>query len=137
MVRASVTARSLVARRVQDARREPAIVDRAREEHRADPGREDAGRAALRRGGGAPESLGDLLEHRVDLAGEATPHRARAARDLAGQAPGGAEAGRARAEKLGGRVLVPRIEVPEVGTIAVIADPTGAVLGLFEPAPSL
>lgn len=38
----------------------------------------------------------------------------------------------ARVEKLGGKVLVPHVAVPEVGNIAVIADPTGAVLGLFE-----
>jgi hypothetical protein len=47
--------------------------------------------------------------------------------------PGGADAGRDKAAKLGATVLVPRIEVPEVGTIAIIADPTGAVIGLFEP----
>ncbi len=33
----------------------------------------------------------------------------------------------------GGRVLEPRIDVPEVGTIAVVADPAGAALGLFQP----
>ncbi|MEZ4248906.1 MAG: VOC family protein [Polyangiales bacterium] len=47
--------------------------------------------------------------------------------------PGGADAGRERAVKLGATVVVPRIEVPGVGTIALVADPTGAVLGLFEP----
>jgi predicted enzyme related to lactoylglutathione lyase len=31
-------------------------------------------------------------------------------------------------------VLEPRIPVPGVGVIAVVADPTGAVIGLFEPA---
>jgi predicted enzyme related to lactoylglutathione lyase len=44
-----------------------------------------------------------------------------------------AEATRDLAVKLGGRVLVPRVEVPKVGTVAVIADPGGAALGLFEP----
>lgn len=38
-----------------------------------------------------------------------------------------------RVEGLGAKVLVPLIEVPTVGRIAVIADPTGAVIGLFEP----
>ena len=38
----------------------------------------------------------------------------------------------ARAAKLGGRVLAPGIDIPEVGTIAFIADPGGAVLGLYQ-----
>jgi hypothetical protein len=45
-----------------------------------------------------------------------------------------AGASRDQAVKLGGRVLVPRVVVPRVGTVAVIADPGGAALGLFEPA---
>ncbi len=45
-------------------------------------------------------------------------------------APGTAE----RAATLGGRVLVPRLDIPRVGTIAFVADPGGAVLGLFQPA---
>lgn len=44
----------------------------------------------------------------------------------------GAEASRDRAERLGGKVVVPRIEVPEVGVVAVVADPAGAALGLFQ-----
>jgi hypothetical protein len=43
-----------------------------------------------------------------------------------------AMASRDRAVRLGGRVLVPRIDVPKVGTVAVIADPGGAALGLFQ-----
>ncbi len=43
------------------------------------------------------------------------------------------EAANERATKLGGKVLMPRIEVPNVGIIAMIQDPTGAVLGLFQP----
>jgi len=39
-----------------------------------------------------------------------------------------------RAATLGAHVLVPRIDIPEVGTIAFIADPGGAVLGLYQPA---
>ncbi len=39
-----------------------------------------------------------------------------------------------RASKLGGKVLVPLIEIPQVGRIALIADPTGAPLGLYQPA---
>jgi uncharacterized protein len=38
-----------------------------------------------------------------------------------------------RVAKLGGKVLAPRIDVPQVGTIAFIADPGGAVLGLYQP----
>ena len=47
----------------------------------------------------------------------------------------GAEATRDRAVRLGGRAVVPRIDVPKVGTVSVIADPSGASLGLFEPEP--
>lgn len=47
----------------------------------------------------------------------------------------GAEASRDRAARLGGRVLVPRIDVPKVGIVSVIADPSGAALGLFQPGP--
>lgn len=38
-----------------------------------------------------------------------------------------------RVAKLGGKVLMPLIEVPNVGRISAVQDPTGAVLGLFEP----
>jgi predicted enzyme related to lactoylglutathione lyase len=41
---------------------------------------------------------------------------------------------RAKVESLGAKVLVPTIQVPNVGTMAIIADPWGAVLSLFEPA---
>ncbi|BDG02949.1 VOC family protein [Anaeromyxobacter oryzae] len=44
-----------------------------------------------------------------------------------------AEGSRDRAAKLGGKVIVPRIDVPKVGTVAIIADPAGAALGLFQP----
>ncbi len=47
----------------------------------------------------------------------------------------GAEASRDRAARLGGKVLVPRIDVPKVGIVAVIADPSGAALGLFQAEP--
>ena len=43
------------------------------------------------------------------------------------------ENARERATKLGGKVLNPLIEIPTVGRIAVIADPTGAVIQLFQP----
>ena len=39
----------------------------------------------------------------------------------------------ARVESLGGRLLFGPMEVPEVGPFAVVADPQGAVLGLFAP----
>lgn len=39
----------------------------------------------------------------------------------------------ARVEKLGGKVVVPLIPVPEVGNISLVTDPSGAFLGLFEP----
>jgi predicted enzyme related to lactoylglutathione lyase len=44
-----------------------------------------------------------------------------------------AMATRDRVAGLGGRVLVPRIDVPTVGTVAVVADPSGAALGIFQP----
>lgn len=38
-----------------------------------------------------------------------------------------------RLKKMGGTTVVERIDVPTVGGIGFFADPTGAVLGLFEP----
>jgi predicted enzyme related to lactoylglutathione lyase len=43
------------------------------------------------------------------------------------------ETARARAEQLGGKVMVPEIAVPKVGRMAFIADPTGGMISLFEP----
>lgn len=45
------------------------------------------------------------------------------------------EASREKAEKLGAKILMPAIDIPTIGRICVIADPTGAALSLFEPAP--
>lgn len=39
----------------------------------------------------------------------------------------------ARAEQLGGRVLMPPMAIPTIGRIAVVADDQGAAIGLFEP----
>lgn len=39
---------------------------------------------------------------------------------------------RDRVTQLGGQVIVPLIKVPNVGNIALIADPTGGHIGLFE-----
>src|SRR5690606_21082583 len=36
-----------------------------------------------------------------------------------------------RAEQLGGKVLVPGQDIPDIGRFAVIADPQGAVLALY------
>ena len=44
----------------------------------------------------------------------------------------GAEASRDRAVRLGGKVVVPRVDVPKVGIVSVVADPSGAALGLFQ-----
>ncbi len=38
-----------------------------------------------------------------------------------------------RVAKLGGKVLMALVEVPKVGRISAVQDPTGAVLGLFQP----
>jgi hypothetical protein len=43
------------------------------------------------------------------------------------------DASRARAAGLGARVPVPLLEIPDVGRIAVLVDPTGAEFGLYEP----
>lgn len=43
------------------------------------------------------------------------------------------EASRDRVEKLGGKIIMPLIEVPKVGRISPFADPQGAMLALFEP----
>jgi predicted enzyme related to lactoylglutathione lyase len=40
---------------------------------------------------------------------------------------------RDRVAKMGGKVMMPLIEVPTVGRIAMIADPTGGAIGLFQP----
>ncbi len=40
----------------------------------------------------------------------------------------------ARAEKAGGNLLAPAMDIPEVGRMAVIADPQGAVFSVFAPA---
>ncbi|MDY7230136.1 VOC family protein [Hyalangium rubrum] len=42
------------------------------------------------------------------------------------------ETARDKAAKLGAQVLVPLVEVPNIGRIAMIVDPTGAPLGLFD-----
>jgi predicted enzyme related to lactoylglutathione lyase len=44
-----------------------------------------------------------------------------------------AEAARDLAVRLGGKVIVPRIDVPKVGIVAIVSDPRGAALGLFQP----
>jgi predicted enzyme related to lactoylglutathione lyase len=46
-----------------------------------------------------------------------------------------AEATRDRAARLGGKIVVPRVDVPKVGIVCVVADPSGATLGLFQPEP--
>ena len=41
----------------------------------------------------------------------------------------------ARAEELGGKVAVPRSEIPGFGYFAIFSDLTGNMVGLFEPLP--
>ncbi len=38
-----------------------------------------------------------------------------------------------RAEELGGRILTPGTDIPEVGRFAVVTDPQGAMIALFKP----
>ena len=40
----------------------------------------------------------------------------------------------ARAKSLGGQVMMPGMDIPNIGRIAVIADDQGAAIGLFQPA---
>lgn len=40
---------------------------------------------------------------------------------------------RGKAEKLGAKVMMPEIKIPKIGRIAIILDPLGAALSLFEP----
>ena len=42
------------------------------------------------------------------------------------------EASCAKAEELGGKVVQPKIDIPEHGSLAVIEDPTGAVFAFWE-----
>lgn len=42
------------------------------------------------------------------------------------------DASAAQATALGGKILVPPSDVPDVGRFAVIADPSGAVIGIFQ-----
>ena len=42
----------------------------------------------------------------------------------------------AKAQELGGKVVQPAFDVPTVGRIAIIVDPTGAAVGLFKPEPT-
>jgi len=41
----------------------------------------------------------------------------------------------AKARSLGAQILEARIDIPGMGSMALLADPTGAMLGLWEPAP--
>ena len=45
----------------------------------------------------------------------------------------GADATLALATKLGARTLLPATDIPDVGRVAVIADPQGAVIGIYTP----
>jgi len=50
-----------------------------------------------------------------------------AVRDLA--------ATRKKAAELGGKILMPEVPIPNVGTMCIVADTSGAILSLFEPLP--
>ena len=39
-----------------------------------------------------------------------------------------------KAVKLGGKVVLPPMDIPDVGRIAVLVDPQGATIGIFKPA---
>lgn len=44
-----------------------------------------------------------------------------------------ADTARDRAAQLGAKVVVPMIEIPTIGRISFVVDPTGAYVGLFQP----
>jgi len=46
-----------------------------------------------------------------------------------------ADAIAAKAEQLGGKPLMPVMEVPEIGRMTTVADPTGALFAFIQPAP--
>lgn len=48
-----------------------------------------------------------------------------------------AEAATNQAKDLGGQVIMPAMDIPEVGTIVVLQDPTGAVFTAMQAAPQL
>lgn len=39
----------------------------------------------------------------------------------------------AKAESLGGKIVVPKSEIPDIGWFGIFSDPTGNVVGLFTP----
>lgn len=41
----------------------------------------------------------------------------------------------AKTETGGGKVLMPAFDVPDIGRIAIVEDPTGAAIGIMTPAP--
>ena len=43
------------------------------------------------------------------------------------------DAAAAAAAKLGGQIVVPPMDIPTVGRIAVLVDPQGAAIGIFKP----
>jgi hypothetical protein len=47
------------------------------------------------------------------------------------------DASTARAEKLGGKILVPPMDIPNVGRFSTVADPSGAAIALFKGSPKL
>ena len=47
-----------------------------------------------------------------------------------------AAAAASKAEKLGGTIVQPKTDLPSGASFAVITDPTGAAVGLFQPAAS-
>ena len=44
------------------------------------------------------------------------------------------DASLAKAEALGAKVMVPRMEIPDVGWIGIFSDPSGNPIGLFQSA---
>ncbi|MCI0521871.1 MAG: VOC family protein [Chloroflexi bacterium] len=42
------------------------------------------------------------------------------------------EASLAKAESLGGKTLLPKMEIPDMGWFAIFADPTGNMVGLYK-----
>lgn len=71
--------------------------------------------------------MGEFPVADVQVSDQAPPHW------LTYVVAGEANAARERAKALGAQIIVPLIEVPNVGNIVLIQDPVGAFIGLFEP----
>ena len=91
-----------------------------------DPGPDYGGYKILQRGSDDENGVGGLMANQ-DSSQPTSWHPYVAVEDV--------DATLAKAKELGGSVVLEAMDVPNVGRIAVIQDPTGAVLGVIKPSP--